>query len=155
MSTSIRNAIINGNSKHQLKLLLKHGHNPNIIFSLASQNGPNINSTPLIYTIENDMFDLFKILIESGANPEFDEGSGFFPLLAAIICNPSFINPDIIEILLESGANPNRRLNEPMPLHPSKYNTPLMFTIKQYNLVRSNYGESGHTAIDKYIKTIN
>ncbi|TKB50978.1 ankyrin repeat domain-containing protein [Ferrimonas sediminicola] len=57
--------------------------------------------TPLIYSIEENNFDAFNLLLESGANPNFKIASGGSAVTFSVIND----NPDYLRTLIKYGAN--------------------------------------------------
>lgn len=88
----------------------------------------NDGSTALLVSVLNVHYDITKLLLEKGANPNLVDGLGRAPLYAAIDLRNfeissrpaparSAIDPmDVIKLLLDQGANPNIRLTKNMPL---------------------------------------
>ena len=74
-------------------------------------------STPLIYAIILNKFEIVKFLIDDGANVNTKGGSGKTPLMYAIILN----NFEIVKFLINHGANVNTGDNDGK--------TPLMYAL--------------------------
>ena len=83
--------------------------------------------TPIIIATLNGHFDLAKLLLEKGADPNLAEDNGVTPLYAAINCvwAPKALYPqprayeqqrvtylELMSALLDTGANPNPRLRK-------------------------------------------
>jgi ankyrin repeat protein len=90
---------IRAHSKCNVEMLIKHGCNLNV----KCKEG----YTPLCESMRLNKYDIFKLLLDSGANPNepFIDVLGIttYPLYIAYKNN----NYDILKMLLEYGANPN------------------------------------------------
>lgn len=79
----------------------------------------------LEYAIYHSPLRFLRELLEAGADPNYDDNSGFPPLIAALSAGrvePGAAArtdvPDILELLLSFGADPNQRgINDYTPLH--------------------------------------
>src|SRR5262249_45124035 len=84
-------------------------------------------TSPLLIATINGHFDLAKMLLEHGANPNLAAENGATPLYGALNCEgaPKALYPqpraylnqktsylDLLGVLLDKGANPNPRLNK-------------------------------------------
>ena len=71
-------------------------------------------TTPLLEAAQNSHYDVVKLLINSGADPNKADSGGFTPLHRAARSGCK----DIIQLLLNSGADPNKADNYGQtPLH--------------------------------------
>lgn len=116
-----------------VELLLQHGVNPNIknsygfapihmamssseveLLQLLVKYGANIDirigkgwisggDTALTRSISNNNFEVTKLLLENGANPDISNSNKEFPLTIAF----NYDHQNIIELLLKYKANPN------------------------------------------------
>lgn len=65
-------------------------------------------STSLHYCIENELFDVFEIVLSSFPNVNVQDSDGYTPLYVAVLNE----NKDLILKLLEEGADPHIQDNE-------------------------------------------
>ena len=93
--------------------LIKNVKKQNVDKVRERLNDPNIkinyidsyNKTALHYAVENNDYDMAKLLLENGANPNVRNNySRRTPILLAIDNN----NYDMVELLLDHDSNPNR-----------------------------------------------
>lgn len=87
------------------------------------------NQTPLIRAVKNGYYEIAKLLLENGADPNFSPNS-YLPLFLAIEQrNYGRTEPKFVKLLLDYGANTDIRL--------SRFNgyTPLSYAVQ-----RNNYG---------------
>lgn len=95
----------------------------------------------LEYAIYHRPLTFIRTLLEIHADPNYDDNSGFPPLIAALSCSrsqPGFPGrPDVLDILsllLSFGADPNQRgINDYTPLHMavSERNQPAVSLLLQ------------------------
>jgi hypothetical protein len=85
-----------------LKLLLSHGGDPNAEQQGKRRKGNFTRYTPLLIACQEGNFDYVKILVNAGANVNYDNEYGMNPLGLAIINGQ---NPDIVLYLIEKGAD--------------------------------------------------
>lgn len=77
-----------------IELLLKYGADPNIQCFMNKR-------TPFMLAVKNNDFDIVKILLENGADPNIQDGTGKTPLIYAILKN----NRDMVKLLLPISNN--------------------------------------------------
>lgn len=94
-TTPLLNAVIYGSEPEVLKVLIKHGADPN--------NSNNYLWTPLHEAINQEAFETVEFLLQHGADPNFKNNPGWTPLMLAARKG----NLRIIKLLLHSGAKIN------------------------------------------------
>ena len=104
--------------------------------------------TPVLeYAIYHSPLPFVRTLLELGANPKEDDGSGFPPLMAAL----STQRPDkyeLIELLLQSGADIQQRgVNNYTPLHYAASQDDI---VAVEILLRHGADPDARTNIDEY-----
>ena len=102
-----------------LVYLAEHGADLNERFDL----GDNIETTALNICITLERFDLMKILLEHGANPNMKDNRGRTPLILAFVVGSA--GKEEISDLLDGGADINAQ--DPKGL------TPLMWSILEFD----------------------
>ncbi len=88
-------------------------------------SGPITIGHCLEYAIYHSPLSFIRLLLDRGADPNYENHAGFPSLIAALTCLRSVPGsprrPDahaILELLLDAGADPNQRgLNDYTPLH--------------------------------------
>ncbi|CAN5125044.1 ankyrin repeat domain-containing protein [soil metagenome] len=104
-----------GSDPRFLKLLLKHGGDPN-----AEQHGPmKTRDTPLMDACQQGNLDYVKILVNAGAKVNVINEYNDCPLERAVTQE----YPDIVIYLIEKGADFKRVLYKTIPEGESKYIT--------------------------------
>ncbi|MCW8091132.1 ankyrin repeat domain-containing protein [Alteromonas sp. ASW11-130] len=101
-----------------LKEALKHGGNPNVINSKSQ-----LKVTPIFDAIYNDKLSNVKVLVEAGADLEYENYKKHTPLLLSASIN----NWEITYYLLLQGANYKQM---------SVWNTGLVFLLENNNIGR-------------------
>ena len=91
-------AVQNNDDKLTKLLLEENGADPNIYTSDL------IGAYPLTIAIENDNYNIVKLLLDNGAKVRYDEDSGEIPPL---IFASGEGNYEIVKLLLDKGANVN------------------------------------------------
>ncbi len=91
----------NGTDSRYLKLLLKHGGNPNAEEKGVRQKGNHTRNTPLLIACSHGELEYVRILVEAGANVNYTNEFGQTTLYSATISN----NPNIVIYLLEHNAD--------------------------------------------------
>ncbi|HTE01889.1 MAG TPA: ankyrin repeat domain-containing protein [Mucilaginibacter sp.] len=87
-----------------LKLLLKYGANPNIVghSKAGSAYGARSKQSPLSIASQEGNLNYVKILVDAGANVNYNDEFGMNPLGEAVI---SGYDPDVVIYLIEKGAD--------------------------------------------------
>jgi len=99
--------------------------------ALGSPDGfPNVRGPMTIghcleYAIYHSPRPFIRVLLDRGADPNYEDRAGFPSLIAALTCRQSALGSparadayQILELLLEAGADPDQRgLNDYTPLH--------------------------------------
>ena len=88
-------------------------------------SGPITIGHCLEYAIYHSPLSFIRLLLERGADPNYEDHAGFPSLIAALTClgsvpgSPARADThEILELLLGAGADPNQRgLNDYTPLH--------------------------------------
>ena len=89
--------------KQVIELLLANGANVN---NTAPKKGQYFTRTPpLIHAVKNNLFDIYKILIERGANVNLQDSEGTTPLMHAS-------DIKIVKDLISKGAIVNEKNND-------------------------------------------
>jgi ankyrin repeat protein len=89
--------------KQVIELLLANGANVN---NTAPKKGQYITRTPaLIHAVKNNLFDIYKILIERGADVNIQDSEGNTPLMYAS-------DIEIVKDLINHGAIVNEKNND-------------------------------------------
>lgn len=79
--------------------------------------GPITIGHCLEYAIYHSPLSFIRLLLERGADPNYEDHAGFPSLIAALTCLRADAH-EILELLLDAGADPNQRgLNDYTPLH--------------------------------------
>ena len=105
-----------GADSKYLKFLLKHGGDANAEEKGVRRKGNGTRYTPLLIAAQNCNLEYVKILVDAGANVNYNNEYGLNPLGLAVI---SSYNPDVVIYLLEKGAD---------------FRKPIMRTIDKKNL---------------------
>lgn len=87
--------------EQEIENLLKRGANPNII------DEQNQQYTLLCIASENGYYNIVKLLLEYGADPNLRNTNGSTTLMSTSGSDDYTWNTDIIRLLLEYGADPN------------------------------------------------
>jgi ankyrin repeat protein len=133
--TSALKLAVDRDKKEIVRLLLENGAdteytntgNPPPLFvakspavaSLLIAHGANVNridreKTPLNSAITDDRYDVIRVLLESGADPNLPSNEKDTPLCLAL----QWKRTEMVRLLLDKGADPNRRNNRgDTPLH--------------------------------------
>jgi ankyrin repeat protein len=103
-----------GPDPRYLKLLLKHGGDPNAEEKTIRRNGNYTRNTPLINACNNRALEYVKILVNAGANVNYLNDFGESALSTAVLVR----NPDIVLYLLNRKADFRHPMMtiEPSPL---------------------------------------
>lgn len=95
-----------------------------LILEAGSLDGfPNVAVHPaiggcLVYAIYHSSVRFIAALIDEGADPNWSEGDGFPPLIAALDRSDAATRSDVLELLLARGADVSQRnFNDYTPLH--------------------------------------
>lgn len=100
-SAKIYNETTGGPDSRYLKLLLKHGGDPNAEEKTPRRIGNGSRNTPLLNACSSGVLEYVKILVDAGANVNYANKFGENIVYRAI----SSRNPDIVIYLLEKGAD--------------------------------------------------
>ncbi|WP_426670492.1 ankyrin repeat domain-containing protein [Mucilaginibacter sp. McL0603] len=96
-----------GSDPRYLKLLLEHGGDPNAEQKGTRRKGNGTRYTPLLRACAIGNFDYVKILVDAGANVNYNNEFSMSPLGEAVIVGS---NPDVVIYLIEKGADYKRSL---------------------------------------------
>lgn len=108
----------------------------------------HIGDTPLMAAIRNDLLEVVQILLENGANPDFPNIEGWYPIHFATQEN----NLQIVELLVKHGAVINRQDgrfgNTPLHTAIAKSDRALVDYFLQLGLDVNIPNKSGVTVAD-------
>ncbi len=96
---------IKRDSDSVVDLLLKHNADVNV----TGRDGRTTNQSPLYAALLSEKMDLFKRLLEKGADPNISDNEGAFPLSEA--CLRRNADLETVELLISKGADVNKREN--------------------------------------------
>jgi len=98
------------------KLVNEVKRNEESLVKLILDAGANVNAkdysvgfTPLLWAVNNGFLNLVKLLIEYGADVNYETTNGNTVLIQSIRINNHINSFKITEILLNAGANPNKK----------------------------------------------
>ncbi|MDP9046695.1 MAG: ankyrin repeat domain-containing protein, partial [Bacteroidota bacterium] len=99
-----------GSNPKFLKLLLEHGGDPNAEEKGVRRKGNNTRYTPLLRACGTGYLEYVKLLVDAGANVNYNNEYGMNPLGGAVMFSR---NPDMVIYLIEKGADYRR------PIYPA------------------------------------
>lgn len=107
------------NNEESVKMLLEHGADP----SFVSTKGIGC----ITCAADRRNYELVKLLLQAGAPP----------LGNALFCAIERQDEDILKLLLEAGCNPNVQAHDTELASVEKGQTPLMYALGRFDVVRS------------------